>query len=109
MDVLQDETSALRKGLLEQGYMEGRNVAFQHRSAEDRLDRLPALANDLVDQRVAVIFAASTAAPVLAAKAATSSIPIVFSMGADPVGIGAVASLSKPGGNVTVLPFSRAN
>lgn len=101
MDILRDETSALRKGLLEQGYMEGRNVAFQYRSAEDHLDRLPALANDLVDQRVAVIFAASTAAPVLAAKAATKSIPIVFSMGADPVGIGAVASLSKPGGNVT--------
>ena len=101
MDILQDETSALRKGLLEKGYIEGQNLTFQYRTAEDRLDRLPALASDLVKQRVDVIFTASTAAPVLAAKAATSSIPIVFSMGADPVGIGAVASLSKPGGNIT--------
>ena len=101
MDLLKDETSALRKGLLETGYIEGRNLAFQYRTAEDHLDRLPALANDLVSLRVSVIFAASTAAPVLAAKAATSSIPIVFSMGADPVGIGAVASLSRPGGNIT--------
>jgi putative tryptophan/tyrosine transport system substrate-binding protein len=101
IDVSRDELSAFRKGLSEVGYIDGRNVAFEFRTAENHLDRLPALANDLVRRRVAVIFSASTAATVLAAKAATTSIPIVFSMGADPVGIGAVASLAKPGGNIT--------
>lgn len=101
IEVSRDELSAFRQGLAELGYIEGRNVAFEFRSAENHLDRLPALANDLVRRRVAVIFSASTAAPVLAAKAATTSIPIVFSMGADPVGIKAVASLARPGGNVT--------
>jgi ABC-type uncharacterized transport system substrate-binding protein len=101
IDVSRDELSAFRKGLAEVGYIDGRNVAFEFRTAENHLNRLPALADDLVRRRVAVIFSASTAAPVLAAKAATTSIPIVFSMGADPVGIGAVASLAKPGGNVT--------
>lgn len=101
IDVSRDELSAFRNGLSEVGYIDGRNVAFEFRTAENHLDRLPALANDLVRRRVAVIFSASTAATVLAAKAATTSIPIVFSMGADPVGIGAVASLAKPGGNIT--------
>ena len=101
MEMLRDETSVFRKGLAEIGYMEGRNVAFEYRTAENHLDRLSALAGDLVNRRVAVIFSANTAATVLAAKAATNSIPIVFSMGADPVGIGAVASLAKPGGNIT--------
>jgi putative ABC transport system substrate-binding protein len=76
-------------------------VAFEYRSAENHLDRLPALADDLVNRRVAVIFSASTAATVLAAKAATNSIPIVFAMGADPVGIGVVPTLARPGGNIT--------
>lgn len=101
LDLLQDETSAFRAGLAETGYVDGRNVALEYRTADNRMDRLRELANDLVHRRVSVIFSANIAATVLAAKAATTEIPIVFSMGADPVGIGAVASLPKPGGNIT--------
>jgi putative tryptophan/tyrosine transport system substrate-binding protein len=101
IDVLKDETSAFRAGLAEIGYVDGRNVTFEFRTADNHIDRLRALATDLVHRRVAVIFSASTAATVLAAKAATDEIPIVFSMGADPVGIGAVGSLARPGGNIT--------
>ena len=101
LDLLQDETSAFRTGLVETGFIEGRNVSFEYRTADNQMDRLRALANDLVHRRVSVIFSANIAAAVLAAKAATNEIPIVFSMGADPVGIGAVASLAKPGGNIT--------
>ena len=89
------------RSLAEIGFIDGRNVSFEYRSADNHMDRLRALANDLVHLRVAVIFSASTAATVLAAKAATNEIPIVFSMGADPVGIGAVTSLARPGGNIT--------
>src|SRR5262245_60382977 len=101
MDLLQNETTAFRAGLAEVGYIDGRNVSFEYRTADNHMGRLRELADDLVHRRVSVIFSASTAATVLAAKAATNEIPIVFSMGADPVGIGAVASLAKPGGNIT--------
>src|SRR6266702_4866316 len=92
--------SAFAKGLGEGGYIEGHNVAIQYRWAEGRIDRLPAMASDLVHSQVAVI-AATTTAAALAAKAATTTIPIVFETAADPVQLGLVASLNRPGGNLT--------
>jgi putative ABC transport system substrate-binding protein len=93
--------TAFRLGLKETGFIEGQHVIIDFRWADGKYDRLPALAAELVHRQVAVIFAAGGSAPAQAAKRAANQIPIVFSSGGDPVAGGLVASLNRPGGNVT--------